>query len=414
MGSILNRGFTETPPPSLDDWAKAFYNMWEQNSGKDYFWAIKRMDRIAKELAAHNADIITLQNDALWTNQPSGYYNGDLRRGGDIQLLASVGTKDETYPEDERAYDFSKMLIERLRNNYGQKYVILNQLFTTGEECRRGLDGYANATATVGSYLRITTLIKESIFKKACIKRQENYNYFFSREIGPARFKLDDETYWIGVDNSYGRGYVVADLKIKGQYVRILNTHLASGYDLQLFLNTEVPYEWIGNTNRYNSGAPARNVQSLELLSKEIKTSPYPVILCGDFNSESNFEEPDPFYRFPTSPYENLIGSGLLVDSGVAFLGEQTLIDSETRYKTSGLRTPTNMAEWDQLRNEDAFYSRRQDFIFFSKGKGITVKSFDVTQVTPDDPSPDVGNPFRFTAGHNGVVAELCFPNKHC
>ena len=74
---------------------------------------------------------------------------------------------------------------------------------------------------------------------------------------------------------------IFADLNVNGKTIRVYNVHLAS-MNLELRENTGLAKIWYV-IKRLKFGAIKRNQQIKELLA-HTKASPYPFIICGDFN----------------------------------------------------------------------------------------------------------------------------------
>jgi len=76
-------------------------------------------------------------------------------------------------------------------------------------------------------------------------------------------------------------GAIYADLIIKGKIVRIYNVHLAS-MNLEL-TKTKGLHNNLSKIKRLKSGSIKRNEQ-IKTLIAHTKSSPYPYVICGDFN----------------------------------------------------------------------------------------------------------------------------------
>jgi len=82
-------------------------------------------------------------------------------------------------------------------------------------------------------------------------------------------------------DTNTLNGAIYADLVIKGKIVRIYNVHLAS-MNLEL-TKTKGLHNNLSKIKRLKSGSIKRSEQ-LKTLIAHTKSSPYPYIICGDFN----------------------------------------------------------------------------------------------------------------------------------
>lgn len=81
-------------------------------------------------------------------------------------------------------------------------------------------------------------------------------------------------------DNNTLNAAIYADVDVKGKVIRVYNVHLAS---MNLELNETSPEEVLPILKRLKSGSIKRSNQ-LKVLIAHIQSSPYPFILCGDFN----------------------------------------------------------------------------------------------------------------------------------
>ncbi len=87
--------------------------------------------------------------------------------------------------------------------------------------------------------------------------------------------------------NSLNAG-IYADLKIKGKTIRVYNVHLASMYlELYKYKDYRGPRNYMAKIKKLFSqlkyGALRRSVQ-IDKLIAHAQSSPYPFIICGDFN----------------------------------------------------------------------------------------------------------------------------------
>ena len=82
-------------------------------------------------------------------------------------------------------------------------------------------------------------------------------------------------------DKNTLNGAIYADLIIKGKIIRIYNVHLAS-MNLEL-TKTKGLHNNLSKIKRLKSGSIKRSEQ-IKILIAHTKSSPYPYIICGDFN----------------------------------------------------------------------------------------------------------------------------------
>lgn len=81
-------------------------------------------------------------------------------------------------------------------------------------------------------------------------------------------------------DNNTLNAAIYADVDVKGKVIRVYNVHLAS---MNLELNETSPEEVLPILKRLKSGSIKRSNQ-IKVLIAHTQSSPYPFILCGDFN----------------------------------------------------------------------------------------------------------------------------------
>lgn len=82
-------------------------------------------------------------------------------------------------------------------------------------------------------------------------------------------------------DTNTLNGAIYADLNIRGKVLRVYNVHLAS-MNLELS-NTKGLHNNLSKIKRLKSGSIKRSEQ-IKTLIAHTKSSPYPYIICGDFN----------------------------------------------------------------------------------------------------------------------------------
>ena len=106
-----------------------------------------------------------------------------------------------------------------------------------------------------------------------------------------SRFKIDNRRYIIDDQNNING--ITVDADVYGKKVRIFNIHLKSihlGYDDYDFLdsldhkNNRKNISGFKNIYQKISGAYSDRCRQASVIDSMIKASPYPVVVCGDFN----------------------------------------------------------------------------------------------------------------------------------
>ena len=137
---------------------------------------------------------------------------------------------------------------------------------------------------------------KDFLSKEKIISSLKNYPYYHIN----IAFNKNNVTYGIATFSkfpiinkkqidyeSYFNSSIYSDMKIGNDTIRIFNNHLESNrltkYDKEK-LSKEMSSEVIGQTARKLGVAAAIRAKQAEKVAEEIAKSPYPVIVCGDFN----------------------------------------------------------------------------------------------------------------------------------
>jgi len=111
-----------------------------------------------------------------------------------------------------------------------------------------------------------------------------------------SKYPIADTAQFNYSDNDLAESLIYTDIKINNQTVRVFTTHLQSvhfkNYDYEALHNLKEPAEASITQSKAIMGKlreayKNRTVQA-EILHKKIKESPYPVIVCGDFNDVPN------------------------------------------------------------------------------------------------------------------------------
>jgi len=244
--------------------------VWQAVQATDFY---ERSEVLADEIASAGADLVGLQEAVLWRIQPEG----DLLVGG-------------TTPATEVAYDFVQILLDDLaeRGAYYEVVVSLDELDAelpsiTGADIRlTDRDVVLARTDLPPGFLRI--LATDS-------------GHFENLEHLPVGGSLI----------TILRGWVAADVKVRGKMFRFLNAHLE-----------DVPF------------VATQEAQAVELLVGPAAV-PWPVVLVGDLNSDA--------FGPGTGTYEILLAGGF----DDAWTAVQPVDPGLTWGNDPGLRNPVPM-----------------------------------------------------------------------
>lgn len=111
-----------------------------------------------------------------------------------------------------------------------------------------------------------------------------------------SKYPIIDSAHFFYTDEQLIEPLIHADIKIKDQTVRVFTTHLESvrfaRSDFEALRNLKEPVKASLGSSRLiayklRNAYKTRSTQA-ETLRKKIKESPYPVIVCGDFNDVPN------------------------------------------------------------------------------------------------------------------------------
>jgi endonuclease/exonuclease/phosphatase family metal-dependent hydrolase len=111
-----------------------------------------------------------------------------------------------------------------------------------------------------------------------------------------SKYPVTDTSHFFYTDEQLAEPLIQTDIKINDKTIRIFTTHLESvrfeGTDFQALRNLKEPANVsLGPSKliayKLRNAYQSRAAQA-EVLNKKIKESPYPVIVCGDFNDVPN------------------------------------------------------------------------------------------------------------------------------
>jgi hypothetical protein len=383
------------------DLARAYENCWQQVAVLNL--ASERLTAMAIEFANQNADIIQLNECALICNNLPDNPDGTTREFMDWQLQNGYYGK-ETSPEESRKYDFAEMIVQRLKDNHGQEFEIINRQITDGVSGKKTLDTLENVNGVFQWMLTNVILVRKSL--KACVLRSFQKEFKYARVYRPFEIVAgaDPEgTEKVTIDFGFGvrRGYMTNDLKIKGVKFRIIGTHFASGNNI-----SGIPPALNAESTKYRSVGPAKASQALEILTNEIQTTKLPVVLLGDFNSQSLNEQAGSEFLFGIGIWETLVSS--VTPDGQPTNSGGVMIDTvEEVFPGQGGSPQFKTADRGNfsLTDPNLVYNFRIDHILIKRDSGIRAVEYGMTQPGPLPQSPS--QPFAFTSDHNGVFARL-------
>ncbi|MBL0182348.1 MAG: endonuclease/exonuclease/phosphatase family protein [Chitinophagaceae bacterium] len=147
----------------------------------------------------------------------------------------------------------------------------------------------------------ISPALKESGYKYSYFV-QTNYTYRIYQTTvitGVAiisKYPIVDTAHFFYDYDDYAEPIIYADIKVNDRTVRIFSTHLQSvmfdNYHYQILHNLKDPRKASITESKAIAyrlrNAYIKRAGQAELLNKKVKESPYPVIICGDFNDVPN------------------------------------------------------------------------------------------------------------------------------
>jgi endonuclease/exonuclease/phosphatase family metal-dependent hydrolase len=316
LGADLTPLFTA---PNLPAFVAAAGAVYAQMESTDF---PRRAEAVANQIAAHDPEVVGLQEVALWQKGPLG---GPLTT----------------------TYDFLPLLLDALAAR-GLDYepVAVNANFGTAQPVP------ISATEQA-SFLDRDVILARSHVPASLLKVSNPQSGTFAASltlpspIGPI---------------SVPRGWSTVDVKVRGSWVRVANTHL----------------EAFG-------GRTVREPQGRELIA-ELSGSPYPVIVLGDLNTCPQATDPCTV----DNTYEDFIGAGY-VDSWAEVHG---IAGGWTSGQSATLDDP------DEI-------THRIDYVLH-RGRGV--RAVDVEVIGEEEADRTGGTPSLWPSDHAGVVATLELP----
>ena len=300
----------------------AVEEVWQAAQDTDF---PERAEELADEIAAAKPSLIGLQEAALWRIQSPG------------DILAQGNTPAETV-----VYDFVEILLDELAERGASYKVIVSQ---------DNLD--AELPSISGNDIRLTD--RDVILARTDLPN--GYLQVLSTDSG--HFDTLASEFVGGSEIYILRGWVAADVKVRGKEFRFLNTHLEDD-----------PYP------------TEQEAQAEELLDGPADVDT-PVILVGDLNSDAAGDG--------TDSYDNLLDAGF---------------DDAWWDAADPLDPGLTWGHDEDLLNEDPDLTERIDFVLY--WGTFAVK--DVYVVGDED--GDQTSSGLWPSDHAGVVATLTIPGK--
>jgi endonuclease/exonuclease/phosphatase family metal-dependent hydrolase len=147
----------------------------------------------------------------------------------------------------------------------------------------------------------VFTVLKESGYQYGYFAKP-NYTqriYKTTRLITVAilsKYPIADTAQFFYSEDDFSESLIYADIKINNQPIRVFTTHLQSvrfeNNDFEALHKLKEPYKASARQSRAMAGklkyAYISRAAQAEMFNKKIKESPYPVIVCGDFNDVPN------------------------------------------------------------------------------------------------------------------------------
>jgi endonuclease/exonuclease/phosphatase family metal-dependent hydrolase len=282
----------------------------------------RRAEAIADQIAAHGPEVVGLQEVALWRKGPLG---GPL----------------------STTYDFLPLLLDALADR-GLAYeaVATNANFGT-------VQPVPISTTEQASFLDRDVILARSDSPTSELKVTNPDSRLFT-----ATLTLPSAIGPISVP----RGWSTVDVKVRGTWVRVANTHL----------------EAFG-------GRFVRELQGRELISV-LSGSPYPVIVLGDLNTCPQDTDPCTL----DSTYEDFTGAGY-VD---AWAERHGIAGGWTSGQSASLDDP------DEI-------THRIDYVLH---RGAGLQAAEVEVIGEEESDRTGGSPSLWPSDHAGVVATIDLP----
>jgi len=283
-----------------------------------------RAEALADEIAAARPTLIGLQEAALWRVQSPG----DILTGG-------------TTPAEDVVYDFVGILLDELEDRGASYEVVVSQ---------DNLD--VELPSITGDDIRLTD--RDVILARTDLP----YGYLQIEGTSAGHFQNLAVVSVAGGQVPILRGWVAADVKVRGKEFRFLNTHLEDD-----------PFP------------AAQEAQAAELLSGPADVD-LPVICVGDFNSDAAGDGTDSY--------------DLMLDAGF----------DDAWWDADPLDPGLTWGHAADLLNEEPNMTERIDFVLY-------LGSFEVTDVfLVGEEDGDQSPSGLWPSDHAGVVATLVFPGN--
>ena len=219
-----------------------------------------------------------------------------------LALVAGLGIVDDTIAisaenePDERCLQVLSYNVSHFGKPKGYNQVKDSSRLNNIQRTKEFVDWVVSNPAPIKCFQEFYTFPNNPLFNVDDKLRQEGWNGVFisadTLRVNKSRFGvaiyskfpvLDQGLIYIG-PNRFNRG-IWADVDVNGKTLRVINVHFQSAQLQRVRQKSQGGLDafkkmfWV-----YRASLEERNKQ-LQLVVEFIKKSPYPVLLCGDFNS---------------------------------------------------------------------------------------------------------------------------------
>ncbi len=191
----------------------------------------------------------------------------------------------ESNRSDGKRSDYQDEMVQVIKNSNADVLCFQEYLFLKNKQYRDS----------------IIPALQESGYRYAYFV-QTNYTYHIYKTTTLtamailSKYPITDSAHFFYTEDQYAEPLIYADMKINNQTIRIFSVHLQSVMFGSRQYNTLQNLEDPSKASIKESKAIAYKLRNAyvnragqsEMLNKKVKESPYPVVICGDFNDVPN------------------------------------------------------------------------------------------------------------------------------